>query len=185
MKFLTLSHSAEPATISAAVLGRSEGGGDSSSTQLLTVPFLSSLDQADFAQQTGRDPSEFRQELLRRATEAKNFGADGFIVSGQEIALLRKQFPQATLVSPGIRPAWATKDDHKRVCTPADAIKLGADYIVIGRPVVKAGDGKARREAAERIIEEVSSVTYSSKASGAGGGSTMVSAAMMGAGKKY
>ncbi len=157
VRFLTLSHSAEPATMAAAVRGRAEGGRDARSMQLLTVPFLSSTSPEDFARQAGRAASDFRGELLRRATEAKGFGADGFIVSGQEIALLRERFPGATLVSPGIRPAWAGADDHKRSCTPSEAVLLGSDYIVVGRPIVKAGDRQARREAAGKVIDELTS----------------------------
>jgi orotidine-5'-phosphate decarboxylase len=154
--FLTLSHGVGPATIRAAVAGR----GGKSSPALLWVPVLSSLDQSDFASQTGRDPSEFQGDLVRRARWAKNLGADGFVVSGQEIALLRAEFPDSTLVSPGIRPAWAAADDHKRVCTPAEAIRLGADFIVVGRPIRRAGNREERRAAAQRIIDEIASVSF-------------------------
>jgi orotidine-5'-phosphate decarboxylase len=110
VKFLTLSNSATRETIRAAVAGR----GDRTSLELLYVPVLSSLDQADFAKATGRDESSFRADLLDRATAAREAGADGFIVSGQEIGLLRKQFPGVALVSPGIRLAGSGSDDHKR-----------------------------------------------------------------------
>jgi orotidine-5'-phosphate decarboxylase len=149
--FLTLSHSAGPDTIAAALRGR----GTSRHPQLLFVPFLSSQDDADFARRTGRPAAEFQTDLLARATEAKAAGADGFIVSGREIALLRKHFPDAVLVSPGIRPGWSAADDHKRSSTPAEAIRFGADYIVVGRPIRKAGDRAARRDAAKRVIDEV------------------------------
>jgi orotidine-5'-phosphate decarboxylase len=155
VRFLTLSHSAGPATIRAAVQGRAEGAGEGPKTELLYVPFLSSLDESDFALLTGRSPTEFHQGLVSRAEVAKDLGADGFIVSGQEIALLRARFPDVTLVSPGIRPAWSTQDDHKRVCTPAQAIKLGANYIVVGRPIRNAGSEQARKDAAKRIIAEI------------------------------
>ncbi len=151
VRFLTLSQTVGPATIRAAA----EGRGDRTSPELLWVPWISSLDQADFAEQTGRNPSEFRKDVVRRAKAAKSGGIDGFIVSGQEIALLRKEFPEATLVSPGIRPAWASKDDHKRTCTPAQAFQLGANYIVVGRPIRDAGGREGRRAAAQRIIDEV------------------------------
>jgi orotidine-5'-phosphate decarboxylase len=159
VKFLTLSHSAGPATIRAAVQGR----GSHDSPELLWVPVLSSLDQSDFAKQTGKDPSLFHDDLIRRAKWAKSTGTDGFIVSGQEIALLRAEFPQATLVSPGIRPAWVSADDHKRVCTPAEALRLGADYIVVGRPIRNAGNRDARRAAAQRIIDEIAAVSFESR----------------------
>jgi orotidine-5'-phosphate decarboxylase len=149
--FLTLSHSAGPDTIAAAVHGR----GGARGPQLLFGPVLSSQDETVFARRTGRPASEFQPDLVARATQAKSAGADGFIVSGPEIALLRKHFPDAVLVSPGIRPDWAPADDHKRSATPGEAIRLGADYIVVGRPIRKAGDRDARRDAAKRVIDEV------------------------------
>jgi orotidine-5'-phosphate decarboxylase len=161
VRFLTLSHTVGPATIQAAV----EGRGGKTSPELLWVPFLSSLDETDFAQQFNRDPKDFHGELVRRSVLSKKLGIDGFIVSGQEIALLRKEFPSATLVSPGIRPAWASKDGHKRTCTPSEALRLGADHIVIGRPIRDAGDRQARRAAATRILNEIAEVEESGPSS--------------------
>lgn len=180
VKFLTLSHSVGPATIRAAV----EGRGTRKSPELLYVPWLSSLDRSDFAAQTGRPETEFHAELMRRAEVAKDLGADGFIASGQEIALFRSRFPNAPLVSPGIRPAWATPDDHKRTCTPSEAIRLGADYIVIGRPIRNAS---SPRDAAKRVIDEIAGVepsgssrdngsTRANGAAGGNGGSSMAGA---------
>jgi orotidine-5'-phosphate decarboxylase len=148
VQFLTLSNLATRDTVRAALEGRS----DRPNPQLLLVSNLSSLDRSDFAKETGQDASEFEADLKRRTLAAKDAGVDGFIVSGQEIGLLRKWYPDALLVSPGIRPAGSPKDDHKRSCTPAEAIRLGADYIVIGRPIRNA---KNRRDAAQRIIEEL------------------------------
>ncbi|MGA7120984.1 MAG: orotidine-5'-phosphate decarboxylase [Polyangiaceae bacterium] len=150
-KFLTLSHSVGPATLRAAINGR----GERRLPELLWVPVLSSMDAWDFAARTSGKPEDFHTDLVRRAKSAAAAGADGFIVSGQEIAVLRAEFPNAPLVSPGIRPAWAASDDHKRVCTPAEAIRLGADYIVVGRPIRNAGNRDARRAAAQRIIDEL------------------------------
>lgn len=148
VKFLTLSHSASRETIQAALRGR----GEHIAPELLFVPVLSSVDQADFAQETGRDAAAFHGELVRRAEDASRAGADGFIVSGREIAVLRARFSGAVLVSPGIRPSGALRDDHKRSCTPAEAIRWGADYIVVGRPI---RDAKDRRDAARRIVDEM------------------------------
>ena len=149
-KFLTLSHSASAATIEAARRGRGEGA----TPELLFVPVLSSVDAGDVEwqrQQQGA-PGEFRADMVRRATDAARAGVDGFIVSGQEIGVLRQAFPRATLVSPGIRPAGAAQDDHKRSCTPAEAIRLGADFLVVGRPIRDAAN---RRDAAARIVDEI------------------------------
>jgi orotidine-5'-phosphate decarboxylase len=142
VRFLTLSHSVGPATIHAALRGR----GERKHPELLYVPFLSSQDSSDLA------VGEFHEELVRRAERASRLGADGFIVSGSEIAVLRAKFPHAPIVSPGIRPAWAASNDHKRPCTPADAIRMGSDYLVIGRPITKAND---RREAVRKIALEM------------------------------
>ena len=150
VKFLTLSYSAGRETIRAAITGR----GDQTSPELLYVPALSSLDQEDFAQMTGRDASEFGEDLLARARKARNEGVDGFVVSGQEIRLVRKAIPDLTLVSPGIRLSGTSHDDHKRACTPSEAIRLGANYIVVGRPIRNAPNP---RDATQRIIEEIAS----------------------------
>ncbi len=56
------------------------------------------------------------------------------------------------ILTPGVRPSWAAKDDQKRVMTPGEAVKAGADYIVVGRPVLRAKD---RKEAVGKIIEEI------------------------------
>jgi orotidine-5'-phosphate decarboxylase len=146
--FLTLSHSATRQTLQSAIAGR----GGSVHPELLFVPVLSSMDGADFARTTGQPASQFGDDLVRRAKIAEGDGADGFIISGPEIALMRAAFPRAILVSPGIRPAGAATEDHKRSCTPAEAIHLGADYIVVGRPIRNAAH---RRDAAKRIIEEI------------------------------
>jgi orotidine-5'-phosphate decarboxylase len=147
--FLTLSNSVTPDTIAAALRGR----GGEAFPKLLYVSFLSSLDRVDFAEQYGKDPTEFESFLQRRSDAALDAGADGFIVSGKEIALLRKRYgKKVTLVSPGIRPSGIPTDDHKRSCTPSEAIQLGADFLVIGRPI---RDAKNRRAAASAIIDEL------------------------------
>lgn len=146
--FLTLSSSVGPQTMRAAVAGK----GASKTLELLFVPFLSSMDRSDFASLYGRPPEQFESFLEERTAEAKRLGADGFIVSGPEIRLLREKYPDTVLVSPGIRPSWSRQDDHKRVCTPAEAIRLGASYIVVGRPIRDAAN---RRDAAERIVDEI------------------------------
>src|SRR5258708_2662233 len=87
VRFITLSNSVTPGTIRTAVDGRS----GRPNPQLLYVSFLSSLDRSDFAEQYDRDESEFDSFLEERTEKAKGAGADGFIVSGQEIHLLRKR----------------------------------------------------------------------------------------------
>ena len=148
VSLLTLSSSVPSATIRDAVQGR----GDRATPKLLVVSFLSSMSRTDFAETTGKDPSQFEAHLKDRTAQALAAGADGFIVSGPEIGLLRDEYPDVLLVSPGIRPAGSSTDDHKRSCTPADAIRLGADYIVVGRPI---RDSSNRSDAAKRIIDEI------------------------------
>lgn len=142
VELFTLSGSANAETIRAAVAGR----GSRTNPKLLFVPFLSSQ---------GYDAAEgerFEDAILRKAHFASDCGVDGFIVSGQEIGLLRREFPDRLLVSPGIRPSGSKTDDHQRSCTPAEAIALGANHLVVGRPIRDAAD---RRAAAEEIVAEV------------------------------
>jgi len=90
---------------------------------------------------------------IASAHAAIEAGCDGVIASGRAIQVCRQAFPRPTIiVSPGIRQAGASSDDHKRVTTPADAIRLGADYLVVGRPILKDPNP---REAAQRIIAEI------------------------------
>lgn len=92
-------------------------------------------------------------QVVRLATLAKRVGLDGVVCSAKETMTLRgacgKDF---RLVVPGIRPAWAEAGDQKRVVTPREAVALGADYLVIGRPITAAADPVA---AAKRIVEEI------------------------------
>jgi hypothetical protein len=84
---------------------------------------------------------------------AKAAGADGVVCSAHEIARLRAACgPDFKLVVPGIRPAWAAAGDQKRVMTPREAVSLGADHLVIGRPITQAADPKA---ALSRILAEI------------------------------
>ncbi len=146
--FLTLSNGVTPMTIQSAV----EGRGDRPGPKLLFVPLLSSMDCSDLVGLHGGPAPSLEEFLERTSAHARTAGADGFIVSGPEIALLRRLHPDAVLVSPGIRPAGSPSDDHKRSCTPAEAIRLGADYIVVGRPIRNAPD---RKVAARNIIAQL------------------------------
>lgn len=148
VRFLTVSNSVTDTTIAAAVAGR----GASVGPELLFVPFLSSQSRADFAKLTGQSEDGFERFLLERTEAAKAAGVDGFIVSGDEIGLLRRRFPDTVLVSPGIRPAGAATNDHQRSCTPSQAVLLGADYLVVGRPIRDASD---RVAAVRAIVDDI------------------------------
>lgn len=99
--------------------------------------------------------SETETQVLRLARLTAECGLDGVVASPREISPIRTGIERENflIVTPGIRPVFATKDDQKRVMTPAEAIREGANYIVIGRPVTAASD---RVEAVERIIKEIS-----------------------------
>jgi orotidine-5'-phosphate decarboxylase len=150
VRFLTLSEAMPPKTIKAARAARVARNSDH--PKLLTVPLVSSLDAGDLRSIAGEGVS-MDQFLLSRARAALDAGCDGVIASGDAIRLCRANLPAETLiVSPGIRPAGASTDDHKRHTTPADAIRAGADYLVVGRPITRDPDP---RSAAGRVIGEI------------------------------
>lgn len=91
------------------------------------------------------------------ASLAKECGLDGVVASAHEAPVIREALGDDFLiVTPGIRPQSAAKDDQERVVTPGDAIARGANYIVVGRPIVKAGSPV---DAARRIVEELEAVS--------------------------
>lgn len=111
----------------------------SSRPLLIGVTILTSMGQEDIAQigLTGT-PADNVQRL---ATLANGAGLDGVVCSPKEVEMLRGSLPaEFKLVTPGIRPAWAEKGDQTRITTPADAVRLGSDYLVIGRPITGATD---------------------------------------------
>ena len=144
--FLTVH--AYPQTMHAAVDARA-----GSPLRILAVTVLTSYDDADLAA-AGYDFTV--PELVgERAAQARDIGVDGLVCSGEEAALLRPVIGAGmVLVTPGIRPAGTAAGDQKRVMTPAAAIAAGADYLVVGRPILAAPDSKA---AAEAIVAEIAS----------------------------
>jgi orotidine-5'-phosphate decarboxylase len=119
--------------------------------KLLAVTVLTSMDAAQLAATgVGREPGTQVELLTRMGMEA---GIDGFVCSPQEVAKLRAMTgPKGTLVIPGIRPAGAALGDQSRVATPAAALRDGASYLVVGRPITQADD-PAR--AVEGILAEM------------------------------
>ncbi len=148
VKFITLSASVDEKTIAAAVEGRRPFP----DPKILFLSFLSSLDSADYARRHQAPAEGFEAHILDRSSRALSAGCDGLIASGEAIRLLRHRFPGTIIVSPGIRPQGSTPDDHSRFTTPARAIELGADYLVVGRPIRNA---PRRPEAAQAIIDEI------------------------------
>lgn len=120
---------------------------------VLGVTVLTSMDRADLAD-VGI-VSDLRAEVVRLAALARDSGLDGIVASPHEIRLIRECITaeRFIILTPGIRPAWAEKRDQKRIAAPADAIRDGADYIVIGRAITDSPDP---RSAADRILEELS-----------------------------
>ena len=141
--FLTVH--AYPQTMKAAAHARER------SLQILAVTVLTSYDDRDLA--AAGYGAGVRATATERAKNALEIGVDGLICSPEEAANLRAIVgPDMLLVTPGIRPAGAAVGDQKRVATPAAAIAAGADYLVVGRPVIAADEPKA---AAEAIIAEI------------------------------
>jgi orotidine-5'-phosphate decarboxylase len=151
--FLTLHAAGGRAMLEAAVKASEEAADNLaiSRPRLLGVTVMTSLDEDDL-RDVGQDPTPEHQ-VDRLAFLAHDSGLDGVVCSAQEIAHLRRRYGQhIVLMVPGIRPAWTTQDDQKRITTPAEAVALGADYLVIGRPITRATDPA---EAARRIAAEL------------------------------
>tara|TARA_B100000809_G_scaffold191625_1_gene190327 strand:- start:127 stop:834 length:708 start_codon:yes stop_codon:yes gene_type:complete len=106
---------------------------------LIGVTVLTSMDASDL-EEVGvrRNPSA---QVLHLAELAKHSGLDGVVCSAQEAKLLKESLgPEFKLVTPGIRLADSAADDQRRILTPADAVALGSDYLVIGRPITQSTD---------------------------------------------
>jgi len=119
---------------------------------VLAVTILTSMDEKSMRKEL-KITRSLQREVAHLARLAQRAGMHGVVASPQEIKMLRRAVRGAfVILTPGVRPAWADKDDQKRVMTPREAVKAGADYIVVGRPVLKAMDRKA---AVEKILEEI------------------------------
>ena len=118
---------------------------------VLAVTALTSLSQDDVRKLGVAGPVEEWVETL--AATAREAGIRGLVASAKELPLLRKKFgDDMRLVIPGIRPAGSATQDQSRVATPGDAIRAGADFIVVGRPILQAPDPAA---AADAIVAEI------------------------------
>ena len=141
-----LSVHAYPQTMHAAVDARK-----GSALRLLAVTVLTSYDNADLAA-AGYDFT-VPELVAERAAQARDIGVDGVVCSAAEASALRPILGRAmVLVTPGIRPVGAESGDQKRIVTPSAAIAAGADYLVVGRPIIAAPDPRA---AAEAIVAEI------------------------------
>jgi orotidine-5'-phosphate decarboxylase len=143
VSFLTVH--AYPQTMQAAVEARDHG------LRILAVTVLTSFNDADLA--AAGYGASVGEVVARRAAQARDIGVDGLVCSPQEAASVRRIVGATlTLVTPGIRPAGASAGDQKRIATPSAAIAAGADYLVVGRPILAAKEPKA---AAEAIVAEI------------------------------
>jgi orotidine-5'-phosphate decarboxylase len=137
---------AYPQTMKAAVEGKR-----GSTLRILAVTVLTSYDDADLA--AAGYEMNVNELAAARAAQARDIGVDGLVCSAEEAATLRSiAGARMVLVTPGIRPAGNAAGDQKRIMTPARAIEAGADFLVVGRPVLEAGDPKA---AADAIVVEI------------------------------
>lgn len=148
VEFLTVH--ANRKALQAALEGRKESGRQSG-LKLLAVTVLTNFDSGDL-----RDMGvqwSVADLVAARAKLAAEVGFDGVVASGAEPAAIRtKVGTRFLIVTPGIRPSGTGADEHARVTTPAQAIRAGADFLVVGRPIRAAGDPRA---AAEGILAEM------------------------------
>ncbi|PIN87050.1 orotidine-5'-phosphate decarboxylase [Candidatus Woesearchaeota archaeon CG10_big_fil_rev_8_21_14_0_10_44_13] len=120
---------------------------------VLGVTILTSIDQKSLNDDL-RINGTVVEQVVHLAKLAKKAGLDGVVASPHEIEAIKKACGKDFVVlTPGIRPKWSlgAKDDQKRIMTPADAIKKGSDFIVIGRPILEAKD---RKDAAKKVLDE-------------------------------
>lgn len=136
------------------VVAAAREGARDSATRILAVTVLTSLDRGDLDANL-MAPGTVAEIAVERARRAFVAGAHGVIASPHEAALIRA-LPEAAgrlIVTPGVRPAGSAANDQKRIMTPAEAIRAGADHIVVGRPVWAA---RNPRDAAEAILADIS-----------------------------
>jgi orotidine-5'-phosphate decarboxylase len=125
--------------------------------KMLAITVLTSTDLADLREQGLYALPE--EAVLHRAQLAADAGFDGVVASPREAAAIRDAMgAKLLIVTPGIRPAGTAAADQARIATPADAIRAGADYLVVGRPITAAADPLA---AAKAIAEEIGAAASS------------------------
>ncbi len=146
---LTLHASGGPRMMEAAAEARS------GHLKLLGVTVLTSMTTDEMASVWGRKISLVRDEVFRLANLGKEAGLDGIVSSALEASWIRQKLgPSFLIVTPGIRPAGSNSDDQNRVATPKEAVRSGADFLVIGRPITQADDPSAAFAAVLKEVEE-------------------------------
>jgi orotidine-5'-phosphate decarboxylase len=151
---ITVHATAGRSALKAASVAATEGSEEAGCppAKLIAITLLTSLTSRDLAFDL-KIPLELPEYALQMALLAQETGLNGAVCSPQEVEQLRQTCgDDFLLVCPGVRPKWAEAGDQKRSLTPSDAIKAGADYLVIGRPITAATDPVA---AWERICDEL------------------------------
>lgn len=148
-RWVTAHISGTRSMLEAAVAGLADGAGNGSAG-ILGVSVLTSLDAADLASVgIASSPGKLVSRMARVASDA---GCEGVVCSPKELGVVAEVAPDLVKVTPGIRPAGSADDDQSRVATPQEALRRGATYLVIGRPITQAADpGAAAAEIAEQI----------------------------------
>ena len=151
VRLVTVHCGDSPAMLAAAV------DGAAGRVNVLGVTVLTSVSPADVAAAGYRETyaTDITRLVVKKATMAREAGLDGVVCSGQEVETIKKELGSEFLaITPGIRPADTSvrQDDQSRVVTPAMAIRRGADYLVVGRPI---RDAKDPRQAAAAIAAEI------------------------------
>ena len=123
--------------------------------KIFGVTLLTSIDR-NLAKASGYFTDNISEIVIKRARLAKEAGCHGIVCSGHEVRRIKQELGEDFItVVPGIRPSWyVSRDDQKRIVTPKDAILLGADYIVVGRPI---RDAKDPQGAVKKILQEIES----------------------------
>jgi orotidine-5'-phosphate decarboxylase len=146
---LNVHGSGGPVMLEAAARGA--GATADSRPLVIAVTVLTSHTEAELQATLGTSRS-LAAQVEHLAREAQRAGLDGVVASPHEIGLIRKACgPKFVIVTPGVRPAGADVQDQRRVMTPGEAVRAGADYVVVGRPISAAPDPA---EAARRIADE-------------------------------
>jgi orotidine-5'-phosphate decarboxylase len=152
VEFFTLQGNA--ATVRAAIAGR----GQRPAPKFLQVTYLSSWDSSDLHDHLHADTAAGKgsidDQVVHRARRILDSGCDGVIASGTSVSRLRREYPGMLIVTPGIRPSGASSDDHKRSMTPIEAIRSGADYLVVGRPIRSSDDPMGTAHRIQQEIEQ-------------------------------
>lgn len=119
---------------------------------VIAVTVLTSINQETLNQEVGV-PVSVESQVVHWAKLAQESGLDGVVASPKEIKAIREACGEKfVIVTPGVRPVWAEVNDQKRVMTPEEAVRAGASYLVVGRPITAASDPV---EAAQKIVHEM------------------------------